>query len=294
MKYRPEIDGLRAIAVLPVVLQHAAIGPFSSGYAGVDIFFVISGYLITFILLEEEESRDFSIGKFYERRARRIMPALLLVISASSIVSVIYMFPLELNEFSQSVIATLLFSSNFFFYFNSDYFSTATELKPLLHTWSLAVEEQFYIVFPFLLHLLWRRYRRGSVLFAFSIVACASFSLCLLFAGSGLAFFLLPFRAWELLVGAISAIIVRQQFVSARRLPAILGLALILFSLTMLSDHRWPSAVTLFPVLGTALVLIFANSATMPGRLLTYRPFVQLGMISYSLYLWHQPVLTGC
>ncbi|MFV0383536.1 acyltransferase family protein [Paracoccus sp. (in: a-proteobacteria)] len=293
MKYRPEVDGLRTIAVLPVVFFHASVGPFHGGFSGVDIFFVISGYLITSLLVGDIDAGRFSIPDFYERRARRILPALFLVLAASSFFGYRFMYPLELNEFSQSLVATVLFSSNIFFWLKSDYFSTAAELKPLLHTWSLAVEEQYYLFFPPLLFLIWRgagRYLRTmSVL---GVITLSSFVACMILSGSwaNAAFYLLPLRAWELLTGAICAIILTRKSIRPNSLATALGLAMIAVALLFARQDSWPSWQTLLPTLGTGLVILFASRDSGPGRLLATAPMVWVGLISYSLYLWHQPL----
>ena len=156
MQYRPEIDGLRAIAVVPVVLFHAGFAGFSGGYVGVDVFFVISGYLITSILVEDLRTGRFSIARFYERRARRILPALFFVLICTSIAGWLWMVPAQLEEYSRTLVTVVLFVSNVYIWRGDDYFAPAAELNPLLHTWSLAVEEQFYIIFPILLLAIWR------------------------------------------------------------------------------------------------------------------------------------------
>src|SRR6056297_156830 len=177
MRYRPEIDGLRAVAVVPVVLFHAGLGIFEGGYIGVDIFFVISGYLITSILIADIDAGRFSILTFYERRARRILPALFLVMLVSIPPAWLWMFPRELNDFFESIVATVFFASNILFFLESGYFDADAELKPLLHTWSLAVEEQYYVVFPFIIFVLWR-YRSGLALPGLVIIIAASFAVC--------------------------------------------------------------------------------------------------------------------
>lgn len=294
MKYRPEVDGLRTFAVLPVVLFHAGIGPFQGGFAGVDIFFVISGYLITSLIIKDLNAGTFSVLNFYERRARRILPALFVVLAVTSLFSWKLLYPLELNEFAQSAIATVLFSSNIFFWLKSDYFSTAAELKPLLHTWSLAVEEQFYLFFPPAMVLMWKS--RNSLALAFKVLSVAAMlSLALLFATgmnwANAKFYLLPFRAWELLIGALCALAIAKWTLSESRALAAIGLGLVSVSLIYSTDANWPSWQTLGPTVGSALVILFASRDKGVGRLLSCRPLVACGLISYSLYLWHQPLL---
>jgi peptidoglycan/LPS O-acetylase OafA/YrhL len=293
MKYRPEIDGLRAIAVLPVVFFHAGIGPFHGGFAGVDIFFVISGYLITTLIIGDLDSGKFSILNFYERRARRILPALFLVLAVSCFAAFRLQYPLELNEFSQSVVATVFFSSNIFFWIKSDYFSTLAELKPLLHTWSLAVEEQYYLVFPLLMILIWkgdRRHIRATTVFG--IMALLSLVACLALSGawSSVTFYLLPFRAWELLIGAICAVFLKRQKIVSSNPAAILGALLIVIAVLFSSEDDWPSWQALLPTLGTGLIILFATGDKGIGRVLATSPLVAIGLVSYSLYLWHQPL----
>ena len=203
MKYRPEIDGLRAIAVIPVILFHANFQLFSGGYVGVDIFFVISGYLITTIILTEKEQSTFSLINFYERRARRIIPALFFVMFATLPFAWLWLIPSHLDDFSQSLMAVAVFSSNVLFWQETGYWGTANELKPLLHTWSLAVEEQYYVLFPLYLMMMWR-FKKRWILGSFLIIAAISLAAAewssqhYPIAG----FFLLPTRAWELAIGA--------------------------------------------------------------------------------------------
>lgn len=294
MKYRPEVDGLRTVAVLPVIFYHAGIGPFQGGFAGVDIFFVISGYLITSLIIGDIEAGRFSIASFYERRARRILPALFVVLTVSSLLAWRFLYPLELNEYAQSAVATVLFSSNIFFWLKSDYFSTAAELKPLLHTWSLAVEEQYYLFFPPLMVLIWKgkdKFKRCfAVLSAITVVSLAM----MLIVGTNWAnagFYLLPFRAWELLIGALCAVALTRWNIPANPFAALVGLLLVVAALLLANDAGWPSWQTMFPTVGTALVILFAARGAGVGRLLASRPMVACGLISYSLYLWHQPLL---
>ena len=174
LKYRPDIDGLRAVAVVPVVLFHAGLG-FPGGFVGVDVFFVISGFLITSIIAREIEDRDFSILRFYERRIRRILPALFFMLLVTTVAATALLIPVHLDEYGKSLAATALFLSNAYFYSTEGYFTEAAELKPLLHTWSLAVEEQYYIIFPPLLLLLYRMLPRIGLLAALTVFALASF-----------------------------------------------------------------------------------------------------------------------
>lgn len=206
MKYRREIDGLRALAVVPVILFHAGFQFFSGGFIGVDIFFVISGYLITTIIIAELDTKSFSIIKFYERRARRILPALFLVLFTCIPFAWLWLFPPDMKKFSQSLIAVSTFSSNIFFGFTGGYFDPAAELNPLLHTWSLAVEEQFYVFFPVFLLLTWGLGKR-NILILLSLVFVVSLVLAQIyvFKQPVAAFYLLPSRGWELLVGAFVA-----------------------------------------------------------------------------------------
>lgn len=292
MNYRPEIDGLRAVAVLPVILFHAGFGIFSGGYVGVDVFFVISGYLITSILIAELEEGDFSIARFYERRMRRILPALFVVMSACLPFAYLWMPPSQLTDFAKSLVAVVLFASNMLFWHESGYFSGAAELKPLLHTWSLAVEEQYYLLFPLFLRLLWR-FGRARILLG--IVALALISFALSEWGSRHSptanFYLAPTRAWELLAGSICAFLTVGKAQRSNNMLGALGLALIAFSIFSYdSNTPFPSAYTLAPVIGTTLILLFAAQGTWVAKLLGLRALVGIGLISYSAYLWHQPL----
>ncbi|KFI31711.1 acyltransferase [Haematobacter massiliensis] len=293
MKYRPEIDGLRAIAVATVVLFHARAPLFGGGYIGVDIFFVISGFLITGILIQDIEARRYSLTKFYVRRARRILPALFVMLAACVPVAWAWMLPADFADFGRSIAAAALFLSNVHFWQRADYFSTSAELQPLLHTWSLAIEEQFYLFFPPLLFLLLTRGGRRVALIVLSLIALAS--LALAEAGWRLRpeenFFFTPSRIWELLAGSLAALGICLRPQAPRGVPAALGLAMILGSLVILPGLPSPSLATLLPVLGTVLVLVWGGQGTRVGRILSLRPVVWLGLISYSTYLWHQPLM---
>lgn len=296
MKYRSEIDGLRTLAVLPVILFHAAIPGFSGGYVGVDIFFVISGFLVSKIIYEEIVIGNFSIVAFYERRARRILPALFFVSILCIPFAWMWMLPGELKSFSQTLIAVNLFSSNILFAWQAnDYFASGAEFNPLLHTWSLAVEEQFYIFFPLVLLLL--RHTGKRVILA-TIALLSLLSLVLAQVASSWQptynFYLLPSRAWEFGIGALLAIGGGALPLRTPRLANVLsglGLALILYPVfTFTAETPFPSVWTLLPVVGTALVIGCAGPSTLVGRILSLRPMVWIGLLSYSAYLWHQPL----
>lgn len=296
MKYRSEIDGLRAIAVVPVMLFHAGFELFSGGFVGVDVFFVISGYLITTIIITELDVGKFSLLNFYERRARRILPSLFFVVLCSIPFAWLLLLPSDMRNFAQSLVAVSTFSSNVLFWLESGYFDTATELKPLLHTWSLAVEEQFYILFPLFLMAAWRLSKRAIV---WTLIASFVVSLAAAHWGAynkpAATFFLLPTRAWELLIGSFAAFYLKRKEVSAplwlSDLMSAVGLAAILFAVFAFDETTpFPSLYALVPTVGTALIILFAVKRTWTHKLLSLRGLVGVGLISYSLYLWHQPV----
>jgi peptidoglycan/LPS O-acetylase OafA/YrhL len=236
MDYRKEIDGLRALAVLPVILFHAGFETFSGGFVGVDVFFVISGYLITTIILEELEQGKFSIVNFYERRARRILPALFLVMFVCVPFAWFWLLPSDMKDFSQSLVAVSVFASNILFWRESGYFDTAAELKPLLHTWSLAVEEQYYVIFPLFLMLCWKLGKRWIlVLLGFIFLTSFAVAQWAAYAKPAAAFYLLPTRGWELLTGAFAAFYFsqanRREFCKGlSEFGGWLGVALILYA----------------------------------------------------------------
>jgi peptidoglycan/LPS O-acetylase OafA/YrhL len=285
---------LRAIAVLAVLLFHAGLSPFAGGYVGVDVFFVLSGYLITGIVVKDLEAGTFSLIRFYERRARRILPALFLVILVCTGVAWIVLVPSDLALFGRSVAAVTVFASNVLFWKEAGYFDTEAHLKPLLHTWSLGVEEQFYLFFPIALLLLWKLRRRWRVI-AIILVALASLALAqrLVATQPTMVFYLLPTRAWELLIGGLLAFAPRRQFSPlVADGAALAGLGLILASVFLFdSATPFPSVYALVPTIGTALVIAFASPATLVGRLLSTRLMVGIGLVSYSAYLWHQPLV---
>ncbi|MCY4337146.1 MAG: acyltransferase family protein [Litoreibacter sp.] len=296
MTYRPEIDGLRAIAVLAVIFFHAQFDFFSGGFVGVDIFFVISGFLITSIIAGQLEQGRFSLLTFYQRRVRRIFPALFFVILCCLPFAWFWLMPQDLVDFAKSVGSVIAFVSNFWFWDQSGYFDTVAELKPLLHTWSLAVEEQFYLFVPLLFMLLFSRRRTVLVLVVVAL-AVSSFALSIwgVRQAQSATFYLLPGRAWELLVGSLLALwppsLVKPHRTGVANAMATLGIGLVgvpIFVFDATTPFPGPNAI--FPVFGTALILLFARPGTLVFQALSWRPFVWLGLISYSAYLWHQPV----
>lgn len=297
-KNRPEIDGLRAIAIVPVVLYHAGMKQFSGGFIGVDVFFVISGFLITSIIYSDIEKGRFSIAAFYERRIRRIIPALSAMLVFCIVVSFLVLMPGAFRQFGRSVTAATLFVSNILFARETGYFDLAADQKPLLHTWSLAVEEQFYIVYPIVLFLICRYLRRHLVLCTTAVLLFSfGISLWAVRHAPTTAFYLAPPRAWELMLGAILAleVIPPSTHRMGNNLLSLLGIALIGWGIfTISSQTSFPGASALFPCVGSALIIYAsgpASGGTLVGTVLSTWPFRLTGLISYSLYLWHWPLL---
>jgi peptidoglycan/LPS O-acetylase OafA/YrhL len=295
MYYRKEIDGLRAIAVLSVMFFHAGFESVSGGFLGVDIFFVISGYLITSIILKQKETGTFSLTTFYERRIRRIFPALFFILIACLPFAWLLLLPHELKDFGQSLMAVSVFVSNIFFWQESDYFSADAEMIPLLHTWSLAVEEQYYLLFPLLMIILWpvfkNRIRKLSALFLLLAIASLAFSEWAWRHYPEANFYLLPSRAWELLAGVLAAFYLFQREQNGSQAISLIGLAMVLGPLFFLNNKLpFPSLYTLIPITGTMLIILFTSHTTWVGKLLSTPILVGIGLISYSAYLWHQPL----
>ncbi len=296
LSYRSDIDGLRAVAVISVLLFHIRLYAVSGGFVGVDVFFVISGYLISSIVFAEIADGRFSVVEFYERRIRRIFPALFATLAVVSVFAGIYLLPLELVNYAKSMLAATTSASNFYFWSYSSYFNAPTS-QPLLHTWSLAVEEQFYISFPLFLVLVRKLFPRKLKL---SVVVLFFASLLLsavvVLKNSGTAFYMPYTRAWELLMGTILSLRMFPRIESAilRNLATITGSGLIAFSVLFYKPDvpAFPGLSALSPCLGSALI-IWAGEAgsSLVGKVLSWRPLVFVGLISYSLYLWHWPVV---
>ena len=300
INYRPEIDGLRCLAVIAVVFYHAQITfneniIFTGGFIGVDIFFVISGYLISTIILKELlETDNFSFRYFYERRVRRILPALLFIILCSLPFAWIFLYPIELENFSKSILYTLGFSSNFYFHFSGlEYGSPESLLKPFLHTWSLSVEEQYYLIFPIILLGIFRYFRKYLVLLLITTLLVSLF-----FADWGSrhypssSFYFIHTRIWELLCGSLLAyfeikIGSRSKEKYLNLILSLIGLFLIFLSIIYFDDQIFhPSFLTVIPVLGVILVIWFTNKGDIITKALSNKIFDGLGLISYSYYLW--------
>jgi peptidoglycan/LPS O-acetylase OafA/YrhL len=304
MNYRAEIDGLRAIAVLSVILYHAKFmifgrgDWFQGGFIGVDVFFVISGYFITRIILSELfDKSNFSFLKFYERRARRILPMLFTVMLVSFPFAWLRLLPTHFIEYSKSILSAVFFSANFFFYYKTtEYGADSALLKPFLGTWTLGVEEQFYIVFPVLL-IVFHKFLKNHLLTLFLAMLLFSleFSNAMSIFNPKLNFYLLFSRFWELLVGSVLAYIelkygrIKNEFLS--RILPIVGLYLITDAIVFFDDKMpHPSFKTLLPIVGVGLIIAFASKEDFVGKVLGSRPFVGVGLISYSAYLWHFPI----
>lgn len=295
LAYRPEIDGLRALAVIPVIFFHAGFELMSGGFVGVDVFFVISGYLITAILYREIQAETFTLGRFYERRIRRLYPALTLMTFVSLPFAWLWMMPHDFRQFLHSMAAIQVFGSNIYFWQELDYFSTAAELTPLLHTWSLAVEEQFYLLFPFALLLL-KPLRRQALLVVVGLAVLGGLLLAEYSSTRypNASFFLLHTRAWELLTGSFLALAMQHWKPAKHWSGEVLAWSgVVMIGLSMILFHGgtpFPGLLALLPVGGTALIIAFARQGTSVARVLSLKPMVFIGLVSYSAYLWHQPI----
>lgn len=300
--YRPEIDGQRALAVIAVILYHAKINIhgnilFTGGFIGVDIFFVISGYLITSIILNDLKNNNFSLLNFFERRVRRLLPVLLFVIAVFLPLAWLYYFPFDLKHFAKLARASIMFFSNFAIWESGmQYAAKSSLLEPLLHTWSLAVEEQFYIIMPLILIFCFK-YLKRNILTIFII----GFILSLFLAEYGSRyhplpnFYMLPTRGWELLAGSILAKIEidhgRKSSIFSKKIFPIFGFFLIIWSFIFFNEStRHPSLITLIPVIGIMMIIWFADPDEYFTTILSSKLLVGIGLISYSLYIWHYPI----
>jgi len=295
LAYRPDIDGLRAIAVLSVVLYHFGIGGLSGGFVGVDVFFVISGFLIAGIIKREIDDNKFTFSGFYERRIRRIFPALFAVMAVTMLLGYFILLPTDMVLLGKSSLATLFFFSNVFYWRNSGYFDSVSDLNPLLHTWSLAVEEQFYLIFPIFL-LFAHRYAKNVIKPLVALAVVSSFILCFWQQAyrPTATFYLLPFRAWELGLGAAAGLgMIPILGRWASQISAWIGLLLIVVGIIYIpSGDTYPGWHALVPVIGSLLVIQAGSSyQTMVSKVLSIPPLVSIGLVSYSLYLWHWPIL---
>jgi len=293
IKYRPDIDGLRAVAVIGVVVYHAMPQWLPGGFVGVDVFFVISGYLITSIILPEIESGSFSFWNFYRRRIRRILPALVVVIAAVWIIGWFVLWPTQFAQLGLHILAASTFVSNYLLASESGYFDAAAQTKPLLHLWSLAIEEQFYLIWPGLLLVACRLRLSAAGLLCFILVTSFSFGESSLAREPAWAFYGLPGRSWELAIGALLAVLRKPVAVPMPifNVMGVVGAALIVISMVVVDQTSpFPGWRALGPTVGTA-ALIAAGPSTPVGRLLSLRPVVAIGLISYPLYLWHWPLI---
>lgn len=296
MQYRKDIDGLRTIAVALVILNHAGFTFFSGGFIGVDVFFVLSGFLITSIIYPKIQDKTFEFGWFLSRRIRRLMPVLFVVMGVSALVFTFILLPSDLVLFYKSLVSISLYSGNFFFWLeHGGYFAGTTQEVPLLHTWSLAVEEQYYFVWPLMLIFLLKIFNANKTVIVsiLGLIFATWFSQWATEVTVGAAYYLLPTRFFELLAGSCLAMIWHKCQINnsvTHHLLSLTGLALILFSAFTLNEHSsFPGYNALYPVIGTILLII--SSRGMVNSLLSFKPIVYLGAISYSLYLWHWPIL---
>lgn len=310
MNYRSEIDGLRGLSVILIVLFHCNVVYFNGGFIGVDIFFVISGYIISTIILREIDQKKFSILRFYERRIRRIIPCLLLVVFFSLFVSWHYFYYYEINEFSKSLLAIIFLIPNFFFYFHSSYFDSLESYNFLLHTWSLGIEEQFYLIFPFIMIILFKFKQQLIIFLTLFIIICNL--LLIQFSGNFnlnppyineefrffnqsafFSFYLLSSRFWELLFGVLVSFYFRfdnNKKNKGNNILAIIGLLLIFFSVYYFNSITpFPSIFSIIPVFGTVLIILFSQN-TILAKILSLNLFNFVGKLSFSIYLWHNPV----
>jgi peptidoglycan/LPS O-acetylase OafA/YrhL len=299
-EYRPEVDGLRAVAIVPVLLFHAGLSAFAGGFFGVDVFFVISGYLITAQLASSDKSGFALLGNFYHRRIRRLFPAIAIVSAVTAVIAYLIMTPSQLRPLFSSFTSTQVFLQNIYLWQNSGYWDQSLETSPLMHTWSLAVEEQFYLIFPLLFVAKSMRNAKSVLVGVAITIFVLSFLGALTRFGTSStgAFFLLPYRAWELMAGAIVALysVNDKRFFKTKpyfsRLISNFGMTIIIIAIILGDEStRHPGLLTLLPVVGTALLIGFGREPSLTSRLLNNKLLVAIGKLSYGLYLWHFPIL---
>ena len=298
--YKPEIDGLRALAVIGVIFYHSEFLP--GGFLGVDIFFVISGYLITSIIYKEYlKEKKFSFTNFYQKRIRRLLPALFFVILISSIFAYNFLLPSFFKEYVYSIISSFFFSSNIYFHYEGQsYGANILSIKPFLHTWSLAIEEQFYLIFPLFFIIIAKFYFKNiSLIIIFVALISIIFSISIGGSHPSFNFYMLPSRAWELLAGSILAILhakkkrIHQKDSISWKLFSKAGFILIIYSFIFFKGAgSLPIYYSAFPVIGCCLIIHYNNKNDLVIRFLSSRLMVGIGLISYSLYLWHHPILS--
>jgi peptidoglycan/LPS O-acetylase OafA/YrhL len=295
LKYIQELDGLRAIAVLSVFLYHLDQNTIPGGFLGVDIFFVISGFIITRIIWNDISNKTFSFSKFYIRRIRRIIPALFFMLLIISIICFYIFLPNDLYEYSRSVIYILAFIPNIFYLNNTNYFDLSSELTPLLHTWSLGVEEQFYFVYPLLLFLIFKLRLTSLIRLILLIFILASFILSIIFSfkNNNLTFYLIHFRAWELLAGGLTYFISKNFTKSDDSFLSSVGLLLIIYSFFYYkSDFLFSGFFILLSCIGTSLVILNCENNNFGNLFLRNKYLLKIGVMSYSIYLWHYPIIS--
>ena len=291
MKFRHDINGLRAIAVLPVIFFHAGVSGFSGGFLWVDVFFVISGFLITANIIKSQKGGDFSLLSFYDKRARRILPPLILTLLLTTILSFVFMLPYDLKNFGQSLVSTSIGANNVLLYLTSGYWSLASEFKPLYHTWSLGVEEQYYFIIPVIFILLLKKQKllKTTVILFFVISFLSSYII----ENKEFNFLMIITRFWELCAGSLLAMYMSERVTIKSDMLSTIGLFLILFSYYnpyILSNNS--AIINLAPVLGALMVIAFTTSNSLIYKSLSSKLIIIIGLSSYSIYLLHQPILS--
>ena len=297
MERRDEIDGLRTLAILPVVLSHVGFAIFEGGYIGVDIFFVISGFLISSIILNQFQNNSFNLNNFYIRRAQRILPLLFLVTITTIIAFIFLLTPLELKQFFKSIVGQQFFSSNVVFFLESGYFDLKSIQKPMLHTWSLGVEEQFYIFFPFAFIFFLKKISNYRIhVISFFILLGVIFSQYFSIRNPNGSFYLIFSRFWELLIGVLGSFIYpllkNNKHKNTSNFISLFGIIILIASIFIFNNSNiiHPGYYTLIPTFATLLVILFTSQETFVYKILTQKYVLLTGVISYSIYLWHQPI----